>query len=208
MISFGLVTHANWASPREVEFSIFIDVDEDGKNDYRLYNSDRQGYNTRYRVSDTFVTALENLKTGQKSPQEFLNGLSAQAYDTALFNSDVMVLPIRASELGLTESNSGFQYYVETESADSSGVVDRTPVAAYDLTAVGLATSGNRQGAPIYDDLPGKTIPVAFDRQKAGKLGVDTVLLLHHHNGSGDRAELAPVKADIFNNVYLPLIRR
>lgn len=208
MISFGLVTHANWASPREVEFSIFIDVDEDGQYDYRLYNSDRQGYNSRYQVSDAFVTALENLKTGQKSAQEFLNGLSAQAFDTAIFNSDVMVLPIRASALGLTESNSGFNYYVETESVDSIGVVERTPTVGYDLTTVGLATSGNRQGTPIYDDLPGKTISVVFDRQKAGKLGVDTVLLLHHHNGSGDRAELAPVKAEIPNSIYLPLIQR
>jgi subtilisin family serine protease len=208
MISFGLVTHASWASPREVEFNIFIDVDEDGISDYRLYNSDRRGYASRYEVSDTFITALEDLKTGQKSAQEFLNGLSAQSYDTAIFNSDVIVLPIRTSALGLTNSNSSFNYFVETESVESVGVVDRTPVQGYDLTTVGLGTSGNRQGAPVYDDLPGKTIPVVFDREKANKLGVDTVLLLHHHNSSGDRAELATVKSGNPASIYLPLIQR
>jgi hypothetical protein len=208
MLSFGLVTQGAWASPREVELSIFMDINEDGVFDYRLFNSDQSGFNNRFRTSDAFITAVENLETKQRSSQEFLNGLSAQNYDTAIFNSNVMLLPVRAAVVGLTGGNTDFDYYVETKSSETIGVVDRTPTRHYDLVNVGLDTTGGRLGAPIYDDLDGATIPVTLDLAKLEAAKVDMLLLLHHHNAAGQRAEVVPVSYTPPGLIYLPLIWR
>ncbi len=39
MIFFGLATHADWSTPNQVEFDIYIDADRDGEDDFVLFNT-------------------------------------------------------------------------------------------------------------------------------------------------------------------------
>jgi hypothetical protein len=38
-IFFGLATYADWSTPNQVEFDIYIDTDRDGTDDFVLYHS-------------------------------------------------------------------------------------------------------------------------------------------------------------------------
>ncbi|NJM14429.1 MAG: fibronectin type III domain-containing protein [Bacteroidales bacterium] len=57
----------------------------------------------------------------------------------------------------------------------------------------GLAFGGGLDGLPLYLDQPGATLPVQFDAGDYAANGVLGVLLFHHHNGAGTRAEILPV---------------
>ncbi|NJN82657.1 MAG: hypothetical protein HC802_10560, partial [Caldilineaceae bacterium] len=212
-IFFGIATHGVWSTPNEVEFDIFIDTDEDGQADYKLFNSDRVGFQpSSTQVSDAFVTVLEDLKTGGFTSQEFLNFYSAHARSTAIYNSNVMVLPIEAAALGLGANNTDFDYYVESYSHDlsSSGItappVERTRWFAYDITRPGLDVAGGASGAPIYDDLDGAVVEIGYtvaDYQRANARGL---LIFHHHNVSDRRAEVVPVISQWPYRLFAPFI--
>jgi subtilisin family serine protease len=216
---FGIATYGNWATPNEVKFEIYIDTDRDGKNDFMLFNTDQLGYNSDNVMSDAFVTALKNLHTGNISPQESLNAAdptaSATTLDTALFNSNVMLLPIRANGLGLTNLNASFDYYVESYSNDRPRVgdgarryVDRSQRLHYDLVHAGFDLSGGKVGAPQVRDFDGEKITVEFDQQGYSQSNSQGILLLHHHNVVGLRDEVVTIHYSWPNTLYLPIIGR
>lgn len=205
-LAFGIATHEAWSSPREVEFSVFIDVNKDDSPDFRLYNSDQRAYNNRFAVSDAFVTALEDLRTTERTSQEFINGASAQSFDTGVFNNSVMLLPVHAKALGLTNQKSDFTYYIESKSIDVVGVIDRTPTLRYNVTHPALNLTNGQLGAPLLEDHNGTTIPIGVkivDYLGSGSLGV---LLLHYHNRADSAAEVMQLVNE--HVIYLPIMQR
>ncbi len=92
---FGVATHSNWATPNEVKIQIYIDTDGDGNDDFVLFNADQVGYNLDNAASDAFISALKNLHTGSVSTQLPLNNIVATDFDTAPYNTNVMLLPVR-----------------------------------------------------------------------------------------------------------------
>ncbi|MFN8487323.1 MAG: S8 family serine peptidase [Caldilineaceae bacterium] len=214
-IYFGLATYGHWATPNEVRFAILIDTNHDGVNDFRLFNCDQLGYNSDSITSDAFVTALENLHTGFVSPQAPLNGVSATTKDTALYNTNVMLLPVAASALGLTDANPAFDYYVESYSNDrthaqdgSERYVDRSPHLHFDVAHSGLDLTNGQLGAPLYQDLAGEQITVGFDLAAYTQNNLKGILLLHHHNITGQQAEVVAVDYNWPNTLYLPLVKK
>ncbi len=214
---FGIATYGNWSTPNEVKFEIYIDTDRDGVDDFMLFNSDQLGYNSDSVMSDAFVTALKDLRpglhTGNITPQADLNGADAATLDTAPFNSNVLLLSIHASALGLTNLNAWFDYHVETYSNDRPRIddggrrsVDRSPHLAYDLAHSRFDLSGGKVGAPQYPDLAGENITVKFDQRGYSQASNQGILLLHHHNVSGRRAEVVLVQSSSPVTLYLPLI--
>ena len=77
MIYFGIAAYGDWSTPNQVSFSVYIDSDEDGIHDYRLFNSDAQAYRNGWGASDAFVAAVENLSSGEFSDVQLLNGYSS-----------------------------------------------------------------------------------------------------------------------------------
>lgn len=191
-IAFGVATYGNWSSPNESEFDIYIDTNRDGEDDYVLFNWNLGLAAGGQDATDVIITVLLNLNSGQLLLADYVN-VPPSVLNTALFNSNVMVLPVAASSLGLTSANATFNYSIYTFSRDADGAVDVVENLTYNAAQPGLDLSGGIEGVPYYADLDGESIPVNFTRapyEAAKSMGV---LLLHHHNATGNRAEVVLV---------------
>ncbi len=190
-VYFGIVTHGNWSTPAsEVEFDIYLDLDRDGTDDYVLYN-------TRLTGSDVFVTTLFNLRTGASAVQGFTNVFNANR-PTAPFNTNVLVMPVNvtgtSAGLAFGSPNTRFDYRVATFSGSAPDLVDRTSVLTYDYANPGLDFQANGAGVPMYTDRPGDNLPATFNQAAYSANGSLGALLLHHHNATGSRAQILPVR--------------
>jgi len=112
-IYFLISTYSAWSSPNQVNFTIYIDANNDGKTDYSLYNSTTYSGNNPPPSSDYFVSILSNLKDDTKI-QHPLNIFSASEFDVNLFKSNVMVLGVKASDLKLDNDNSTIGFFCES----------------------------------------------------------------------------------------------
>ena len=200
-IYFGIATHGNWSSPSEVEFDIYIDTDLDGVDDYVLFNTAaRDGAD----LTDVFISQLVNLATDDLTDEGYINAIPASTLDTVLFNTNVMVLPVPASSLGLTTGSSRFRYQVVGFWPEQSIQIDTSPYISYDAAKPGVAFSGGISGTPAFFDVPNSAIAVSYNRNNQLANASQGVLLLHHHNLAGAHAEV--VGTPTF--VLLPAQRR
>ncbi|MGH9844821.1 MAG: cohesin domain-containing protein, partial [Blastocatellia bacterium] len=189
IIQFGVSTYGDWQTPNQVTFRIFIDTDRDGMDDFEAFNTSFP--NEQGAPSDVFFVRLRNLKTGAVTSELFLNSVTAAQYNTQLFNTNVMVLPVRASSLGLTQANARFNYRVETYIGSSSSLnaqIDQSRTLSFDPTKPGLSFGANS----IFFDLNGGTIPVNYNLNDFRANGSEGALILHHHNTQGNRAQILP----------------
>ena len=179
-VYFGVAVKTGWSTPASAPVDILIDVNRDGTNDYELTVDElSQG-------SNLFGASLCKVNTVDCHFAP-INGVLAGVRDTAPYNTDVVVLPVKVSWLGLPTGSSRFNY-----SLKGTG----TPqVHTFDVAHPGLVFGGtDYQGAaatqPLYQDLDGQTIEVSYkqaDYKADGALGM---LLLHHHNAAGSRAQV------------------
>ncbi len=199
MLFFGLATHGDWSMPSQVEFDIYIDTVRDGEDDFVLFNS-TGSWATWIYPDDLMLTYLIDLKMPEVVAMDYVNGVSPDSHDTVLFNSNVMVLPVAVADLGLTEENSRFTYRVESFARGASGselsasgwfkgLVDRTGTLSFDAARPGIDTLGGEEG-PALHDLPGETILLSLDHGALAESDTVGVLLLHHMNTRGKRAEV------------------
>ena len=189
-VYFGVATHANWTTPAtEVSFNVFIDVDRNGTSDYQLFS-------TRFASTDTFVTALAKLPSTSGTVQSFTNVLSSST-PTAIYNSNVAVLPVNVtgttSGVVMPAGATRFNYRVVTSSR-FWGTISSTGWMTYDYVTPGVDFNPASNGAPMYFDTPGATLPAKFDQTAYNANGSQGVLLLHHYNSNGARAQLVAVK--------------
>ena len=185
-IWFGIATWADWASPNKATVQVLIDTNRDGTDDYSLTSSSAGGSSP----NDVFSVLLCKLSTGSCNGY-YLNGVDASVRDTALFGTNVMVLPVLPGWLGLAAGASRFNYRVYT-AADSSATL------SYDPAHPGLSFGGtNFLGAattqPLYTDLSGQVIPVQYHRADYLANASSGLLLLHHLNAAGNRAQVVAV---------------
>ena len=179
-VYLGVATKAGWSIPVSAPVDILIDVNRDGKNDYELTVEELS------EGSDLFAASLCKVNT---SDCHFaaINGVLAGVRDTAPYNTDVMVLPVKVSWLGLPTGASRFNY-----SLKGTG----TPqVHSFDVAHPGLVFGGTDYlGAtatqPLYQDLDGETIEVRYTRSDYTANSALGMLLLHHHNVAGSRAQV------------------
>ncbi|HEU5101931.1 MAG TPA: CHRD domain-containing protein, partial [Roseiflexaceae bacterium] len=215
MLYFGIATHGDWSTPNEVEFDIYIDTNRDGSDDFVLFNANG-GQMTGQDQNDVLLTFLQNLQTNELIPQDFLNGVAPDTLDTVVFNNNVLALPVFAADLGLTSANSTFDYRIVTLSLDApghepgfsgaiEGKIDETPRLTYSAAKPGIDTSGGVAGAPVYQDLPGSTIPLKYNPVAFVAAKSKGVLLLHHYNQSGNRVQVVTAPSGL---LYVPDIRR
>ncbi len=188
-IYFGVATQANWTTPNEVEVYIEIDTDGNGSANYTLTSGDATGSTG----SDVFtVTFCPGSSSGSGCLATYLNNVDASFQDTVLFNTNAMVLPVSAGWLGLPEGHARFNYRVSVAVRDRAG--SSTGWLTFDATHPGLSFGGvDFDGAPVhqplYLDAPGESIPIQYDVPAFVANGSLGVLLLHHHNTTGNRAQ-------------------
>ncbi len=185
---FGLATRQEWTTPNSLDFEILIDTNQDGTDDYRLLASN-SGTAGGSNNTDTFITTVTNLETGQRTRDSLINIVPPDLADTALFNNNVMTLPVSYDSLDLSVESANFDYSARTTVRDdlSDEIAGGSFDAAnplFDMTSTGLS------GFPLH--LDGSPIQVSVDPVAVAAASADPprLILLHHHNADSERAEV------------------
>ncbi|RII42075.1 subtilase [Galactobacter valiniphilus] len=180
-LDIGISTWGNWttltktSSGGPLEIDVLFDTDGDGKADFASYTTGSDDLDL------TLVNTVD-LKTGKRVDQQPLNGLFGDV-DSNAFDTNVAVLPVLLSSIGVSQSNaSKLRYQVSTWSSynnvDGENVaVDETGWIGFNPFAPGAKVASP---ATTLADLPGQTLSVKLTDSK------QKLLLLHHHNAAGD----------------------
>ena len=182
-IYFAIVTHGAWSTPTDVTFNIFIDRDRNGTDDFQVVNtafSDTAG-----NLFDVFITGRRPAPfTAAFTVDSFVNNVNANL-DTVPYNTNMMIIPVNASQLGLTTADAKFNYRILTQSRGFGGVIDTITTRTYDAKNPGFDLTGGIPGLTLYSDLNGAGIPVNYNKANYQANGSEGILLLHHHNAFG-----------------------
>ncbi|MCP2259956.1 PA domain-containing protein [Streptoalloteichus tenebrarius] len=200
LLAFGIATWGNWynVGSNTVPY-IDIDVNGDGKPEFETFVSKPSG--TDVLVAST-VDLNKPLPNGgfQSVDLQPVNGQFGDV-DTNVFDSDVIVLPVSLKALGIdpnaasarlsyTVGVSGFY----TGPADKDGVIDKLDKPmSFDPLKPGLWAQGGGDAALSYVARPGTALVVNRDAGSLAMDRADKLLVLHHHNASGDRAQVVSV---------------
>ena len=179
-VYFGVATKADWSVPLAAPVDILIDSNRDGTNDYEL--------------------TVDESGAGQRPVRRFaLQGQHRR-------------LPLRAGEWGAGRGARHRALQHRRAGAAGAGLVaepserceqvqlllerDRhAPVHTFDVAHPGLVFGGTdylgaAAAQPLYQDLDGQTIQVTFTQADYTANAALGVLLLHHHNAAGSRAQV------------------
>ncbi len=184
-IYFGLALQQGWSSPVPVVADIYIDVNGDGKPDFDLTVTDFSVFSGNPVYDDVYIASLCKLSASTCSLTP-LNGVTPDALDTVPMNTNVLVLPIPASDLGLTSASSRFTFYFNRATGPQ---VTHTFDPVHPGLAFGGAFAVAGSGQPIFPDLPAGAIQVAYTQSDYTTDAASGILLLHHHNAAGNHAE-------------------
>lgn len=180
---------------------ILIDTNRDGTDDFVIFFSSRANGTSR---SNVYRPTVVNLATGAGSSLGFeTNGFPSSVLDTNSFNNSVIMAMVNATSIGLIGSNGAgptqFDYTVVT--FDRNGdFVDSTPTMTYDLARPGFDVSGGFPEPSYYDDLPGVNIPVNYNGANYQANFSRGLLLLHMHNGPGNRSDVIAFRKPLIRN--------
>ena len=204
---FGIATYGNWSTLNEVYFEVDIDTNHDGKIDYALF-TDQTG--TSSSPTDVQVSYLVHLlPNGTIDPQfgflpEYpVNIADSSQLDTQPYNSNVAVLGVDAKDLGLTDGSSSFDYVVFSNTNVDVGDSDESSLMHYNVAKPGFVFADGYLGLSTYVDSPLTTIPFGYNRANFLSNRSQGILLLHHHNVSGTRAQALPLRFQ-----FVPITRK
>ncbi len=191
---FAIAVQAPWNIPANRQsIQIVIDADSDGKPDLVLRNS-------RLGRDDAFVAKLVK-PDGQLIDEQGLNGRMGDT-DTAVYDSDVMVLPVLLKELadyGINPDNPRITYGIETYSAYSEKPIDQLGYDAeaevlvdplsVDLYEPGLTVTGESGEGPLVLDQPGKSLTVTRNVASYEADAGQGLMMVHFQNPVGAKAQ-------------------
>jgi subtilisin family serine protease len=206
---FGIASYGSWSRPnanyyddgtgslRELEsdviFTVAIDTNRDGTFDYLVSNEDAPG-----DVDSTSAIICSARGTGDCYVIP-LNGVEAGDLSTRLFLSNVMVIPVKASWLGLKAGASRFAFKVSTDpDGDTSSNFTFDP-AKPAFSFSGTAPVALVEGQPIFRGLPGDPLTFFWNKAALDLDGSKGLLLLHHLNTAETRAQSVPVQVGSCN---------
>lgn len=201
---FAVQVERPWKIPaNHFQLQFDIDVDGDDVPDLFLYND---------RVSDEDVFASVLLDPAKPAGQRVVSAIAMNNrfgnIDTALFDSDVMVLPVSMNALtsyGIDPANPRISYGVETYSfsdqpidlvgvdAESGDLLDPLSADLYEpgITVTGAPADGN--SLLVVDD-PGADLNVTRNIASYEGDGGKGLLMLHFHNEVGKKAQVVELK--------------
>jgi subtilisin family serine protease len=188
VLHIGIATHGDW-SPAATDATFLVQFDTN--NDPATVQ--RTAFNTRFTDTDVFISAIGAGATGTGAVVGGFTNIFNSNVNTAPFNTNVMVLPIPVPTLQLPEGQTSFNYRVVGQSR-FWGTIETTPWMRYDLAAPGLSFSDGLAGRNMYPALDGQKIGVGYNAANFAANGSQGVLLLHHFNEKGKRAEVLEVR--------------
>jgi subtilisin family serine protease len=148
ILVFAVNTYGRFSTAATGEYNIAIDVNGDGIPDFLLFSADVGGVETGFNNGQT-GTFLVNLATGD----EF-----AEFNADAPTDGSTVLMPVLASDLGITPSNPRFTYTVFA--FDDTGTGEQVPGTA-SFNAFQPAVS-NAMFVPVAPN-KSATVPVAID---------------------------------------------
>lgn len=192
-IFFGVAMHGKWSTPSDVTVNIFIDRDRNGTDDFQIVNTAFADANGN--LFDVFVSARRPAPfTAGLTLDSFLNNISPASLESVVYNTNMMIIPVNASALGLTTANAKFNYRITTTSRGFGGTIDSMTTRTYDAANPGFDVTGGVAGLPVYADLNTGTVPVNYNKANYLANGSLGLLLLHHHNGAGLHDQILSVQ--------------
>ena len=114
--------------------------------------------------------------------------------NTAPYNSNVLVVPVPIASLGLPPGRRRSGTACRA-SAGSGARSTRPPGRRYNIAAPGLTFPDGLAGTTMYPDLNGEKFEIGYNAANFAANGSLGMLLLHHFNQTGKRAEVLEVKA-------------
>jgi Bacterial Ig-like domain (group 3) len=159
-------------------------------------------YNTRLTDTDVMIDQLIDLATGNPvgNPQAINDRLGDT--DTALLDSDTLVMPVPTAYLGLTAGHSRIAYGVASFSNYQSAPVDTAGLNADGDLSSPLSFDPLNPGVAIYGSFNGDQSPLLFADGPGSVLAIrrDTAaytadrglgaLVVHFHNAVGNKAQV------------------
>jgi subtilisin family serine protease len=199
---FSITTQGSWrTAASSQEFDIYIDSNGDGAADSVLFNS-------RLTGSDTMVDELIDLTTGAVLDAEPINDRFGDT-DTALLNSDTLVMPVAVGALpGISAATSRIKYTVLAFDPYHSGPVDQVgdilssgdivnPLSL-DVAKPGVAVYGSYDGnasALLFRDSPGSVLALRRDAAAYAADHGKGALVVHFQNKVGNKAQIVSLKS-------------
>ena len=185
---FGLSTHGNWSTPAtEVQFTIQIDRDGNGTVDTSAFTT-RFTFGPNADPQDVFVVAA-----GTPAAAVGFTNVFNSNVNTAPYNSSVLSIPVPLASLGLPAGQNTFKYRVQGLSR-FWGTIDTTPWASFNVAAPGLTFPDGLAGTTMYPGLNGTKLDIGYNAANFAANGSQGMLLLHHFNQTGKRAEVLEVR--------------
>ena len=201
---FAIAVQQPWSIPANKAFiQIDLDVDGDGTPDLFLFNS-------RLEDDDLFVSTLldPNLDDGNGEVIDVqpINGRLGDT-DTALYDSDVMVLPVSLDTLidyGVNPASPRVSYGIETYSYSSDQAIDMIgidpetgdldhPLSA-DLYEPGITVTDESGNGPLVEDQPGHQLTVTRNVGSWKEDGGEGLMMVHFHNQTGEKAQAVALR--------------
>ena len=182
IIVFAINTFKRFSSPERGEFDVLIDVNGDGKPDFDLVGVDRGMLSSPASFTGQFVSALIDLNA-KTAKIKFLA-------DAATDNSTVL-LPVLASDLGLSPTSPRFTYTETTYNIMNNTSATMPGSASFNAFAPSISN------ALLVPVAPNKvaSVPVAIDPSEWAKTPALGLMVVVQDNLSGERqANLLPVK--------------
>jgi subtilisin family serine protease len=183
---FGLSTHGDWAAPAtDTQFNIQVDRNNDGTADVTAFTT-RFTFGPNADPLDVFVTGVGSAAVS------FTNIFNSNV-NTAPYNNNVLNVAVPVASLALPAGTTTIKYRVVGNSR-FWGVIDTTPWATYNVAAPGVSFSDGLAATTMYPDLSGTEIGVTYNDASFTANGSGGILLLHHFNEQGKRAEVLTIK--------------
>lgn len=191
LLAFGVSTWDNWYNlGSNTIFYIDVDVNGDGNPDFETYT-------TKLTDTDLLVAVTVDLATGETVDIQPVNAQFGDV-DTNVFDTNVVVLPVLLSALGIdpsgdtakityTVNSTGF-YLAPGASDDRIDSIDGA--LSFDALKPGLWVQGGGDAALSYQAKPGTALVVNREPGTAS----DSLMVVNHHNASGDRVDVVKVK--------------
>ena len=110
---FAVNNWQRWSNAASNEFDVLIDTNGDGQPDYVVFAAD-QGLVTAGEANGVSEVFVFNVASGALSESGFLA--------SAPTDSSTILIPVIASDLGLTASASSFKYTVQSFSTVAAGL--------------------------------------------------------------------------------------
>ncbi|WP_183406962.1 S8 family serine peptidase [Nocardioides marmorisolisilvae] len=202
-VYFAVNTQGRWrTAANEAEFDIYIDGDGDGTADAVLYN-------TRLPDSDDLVTRIVDLSNGHATYEAGINDSFGDT-DTAVFDSDTMVMPVFISDIpGVDAENPRISYSVLSFSpyqgapVDNIGDVDGdgnlvNPMSL-DVTKPGVALFGSYDGSAspfLFPDAASSVLTLRRNAAAYVEDGGKGAMIVHFHNQLGSKTQVVGLKVD------------